>query len=230
MIKSPRECKSILIDPNDLEYKIFTCHKSKSGLKGTAALEYINWGEASEKDESGNELRQFNNRPTCRGRERWWNLEIRRGEFLWWKSIGERYCFFWNPEYVPTDQRNYYLNLTASSLDSLSLVFCLNSTIDRLFIEATAREMTGAYTIIELPVEDVVLKQFICLTIEENEEINSIIKRPISNIQEEVMKPDRQALDSIFFDELKLTQGERDAVYEAVIQLVEARLNKSDSV
>jgi hypothetical protein len=34
----------------------------------------------------------------------------------------------------------------------------------------------------------------------------------------------------LFFDILNLTQGERDAVYEAVIELVENRLNKADSL
>jgi len=36
--------------------------------------------------------------------------------------------------------------------------------------------------------------------------------------------------DNIIFDALNLTQGERDAVYEAVINLVEARLKKAGSV
>jgi len=40
---------------------------------------------------------------------------------------------------------------------------------------------------------------------------------------------DRRTLDSIIFDVLALTQGERD-VYEAVINLVEARLKKAGSV
>ena len=40
----------------------------------------------------------------------------------------------------------------------------------------------------------------------------------------------RRALDDIIFDVLGLTQGERDAVYEAVIHLVEARLSKARSL
>jgi len=42
--------------------------------------------------------------------------------------------------------------------------------------------------------------------------------------------PDRRALDDIIFDVLGLTQGERDAVYEAVVDLVRARLEKARSV
>ena len=45
VIKSPRECKSILVDPSQLQFKLFMCHADKAALAGTAALEYIKWGE-----------------------------------------------------------------------------------------------------------------------------------------------------------------------------------------
>jgi len=38
------------------------------------------------------------------------------------------------------------------------------------------------------------------------------------------------SLDHVMFDALGLTQGERDAVYEAVVNLVEARLKKAASL
>jgi hypothetical protein len=68
VIKSPRECRSILIKPEDLRYKIFMCHRDKSELKGTAALEYIRWGETQ----------RYHERPSCRGRQRWWDVGMRR--------------------------------------------------------------------------------------------------------------------------------------------------------
>jgi phage portal protein BeeE len=54
--------------------------------------------------------------------------------------------------------------------------------------------------------------------------------RAIGPIYEEVSKADRRAVDTIVFDDLGLTQGERDAVYEAVVKLVEARLKKAESL
>ena len=68
VIKSPRECKSILIDPSRLKFKLFMCGKDKEDLEDTAALEYIEWGESQE----------FNQRPSCSGRARWWDLGQRR--------------------------------------------------------------------------------------------------------------------------------------------------------
>ena len=51
-----------------------------------------------------------------------------------------------------------------------------------------------------------------------------------SYVSEEYKEDDRRALDNIFFDVLGLTPAEREAVYEAVINLVEARLKKAESV
>lgn len=48
----------------------------------------------------------------------------------------------------------------------------------------------------------------------------------------EMLEPsdDRRALDAIIFEALDLTQGERDGVYEAVVNLVESRLRKARSL
>jgi hypothetical protein len=43
-------------------------------------------------------------------------------------------------------------------------------------------------------------------------------------------QPDRRALDDVVFDVLGLTAGEREAVYEAVVELVRARLEKARSL
>jgi hypothetical protein len=46
----------------------------------------------------------------------------------------------------------------------------------------------------------------------------------------ELRQPDRRTLDDVVFDVLGLTAGEREAVYEAVVALVRARLEKAQSV
>jgi hypothetical protein len=47
-------------------------------------------------------------------------------------------------------------------------------------------------------------------------------------VVDEIHRPDRRALDEAVFDVLGLTAGEREAVYEAVINF--ARLEKAQSV
>ena len=44
------------------------------------------------------------------------------------------------------------------------------------------------------------------------------------------LSDDRRVLDAIIFEALDLTQGERDGVYEAVVNLVESRLRKARSL
>ena len=46
----------------------------------------------------------------------------------------------------------------------------------------------------------------------------------------ELDSKERKQLDDIIFDALNLTQGEREAVYEAVVNLVESRLRKARSL
>ncbi len=55
-------------------------------------------------------------------------------------------------------------------------------------------------------------------------------ERAVQGVWDEMEMPDRHALDNIIFDAFDLTQGERDAVYEAVIHLVETRLKKASSL
>jgi hypothetical protein len=55
------------------------------------------------------------------------------------------------------------------------------------------------------------------------------VTRPTLSTFDEI-QPDRRALDEVVFDVLGLTAGEREAVYEAVVNLVRARLEKARSV
>ena len=68
VIKSPRECRSILVKPEDLKYRVLMIHKDKKALKGTNVLKYIEMGEKN----------GYHKRPTCASRERWYDLGKRK--------------------------------------------------------------------------------------------------------------------------------------------------------
>ena len=94
VIKSPRECRRIIIKPEDLKYRIFMCHRSKEELKGTKALEYIEWGEKQ----------KYHHRPTLRSRRRWWSLGQRDpGLYLWPMVHHDRLAIFLNVARVQVD-------------------------------------------------------------------------------------------------------------------------------
>ena len=60
--------------------------------------------------------------------------------------------------------------------------------------------------------------------------VNALIQREVGTIQEDIKQSNHRGLDAIIFDALNLTQGERDGVYEAVVNLVESRLRKARSL
>ena len=223
VIKSPRECRSILIDPNQLKFKLFMCGEDKADLVGTAALEYIEWGESE----------GFDQRPSCRARARWYDLG-ERSEPLGIIPCGYREVFIvYQNNGVLVDKRLYELETDKGEF----ILACLNSSLYPLFLEMQARSYGGGGGPIDATVyeiADLYLPKPSSFDSSAHENLIDILQsmseRTIETIHDEVNKSDRRALDTIIFDALNLTQGEREDVYEAVVHLVEARLQKASSL
>ena len=215
VIKSPRECKSIVIDPSQLKFKLFMCGKDKTDLTGTAALEYIKWGEAQ----------GFDQRPSCRSRARWWDLGVRQ---------------------IPTLAFNYLISSTARTLyaldgcytsdnfqeihtdSDLKLRLCasLNSSLFQLMVNMAGRSNFGGGL---LKLQTYEVSELLCL---DPKTISFEDEAIFTSSSWDMLEPSdtRRALDTIIFDLLNLTQGERDGVYEGVVGLVETRLQKAQSL
>ena len=220
VIKSPRECKSILIDPSRLKFKLFMCGKEREDLEGTAALHYIEWGESQE----------FDRRPSCSGRARWWEIkETEWATHVWVKSINDRHMQARIPFHAFVDQRLYVMSY--SQPENLNVV--LNCTPTLLFKELNGRVNLGegALDTAVYEANQILIINPEAVSVLDAKEIEKTLSlRDILPIFDEINQPDRHALDAIIFDVLDLTQGERDGVYEAVVKLVEARLNKARSL
>ena len=215
VIKSPRECKSILIDPSELKFKLFMCGKDKTDLPGTAALEYIKWGEAQ----------KFHKRPSCKSRARWWDLGVRQ---------------------IPSLAFNYLISSTARTLYALDgcytsdnfqeihtdsdlklrLCVALNSSLFQLMVNMAGRSNFGGGL---LKLQTYEVSELLCL---DPKTVTFEDEAIFTSSSWDMLAPSdtRRALDTIIFDILNLTQGERDGVYEAVVGLVEARLRKAKSL
>ena len=215
VIKSPRECKSIQIDPTQLKFKLFMCGKDKADLGGTAALEYINWGESQ----------RFDQRPSCRSRARWWDLGVRQ---------------------IPSLAFNYLISSTARTLYALDgcytsdnfqeihtdsdlklrLCVALNSSLFQLMVNMAGRSNFGGGL---LKLQTYEVSELLCL---DPKTISFEAEAIFTSSSWDMLDPsnNRRTLDTIIFDILNLTQGERDGVYEAVVGLVEARLQKAKSL
>lgn len=235
VIKSPRECKSIIVDPKNLKYKIFICNKSKAELRGTNALKYIEWGE-KQKTEDGVYWKDV---PSVQGRKYWWSVEEILGNTFWVKETNDRLSAFFSPYEMMVDCRLY----TADITEEISL-YCL-SAVYGLFSEVLSRSGLGLgakslmvfevqkFLVLEnLPLRKSLFKSLLA------REIKSIFvecgidpesKTPIEE-QEPKPLPDRAELDKIVFDALGLTEEERKDVYRAVCRLVWNRISKARSV
>ena len=227
VIKSPRECKSILIKPEELKHKIFMCRKDREELRGAFALRYIEWGEK----------REFDKRPSCSGRKRWWDVGNSHNGILAWAMIhAERHNVHFNPRYIELDHNFFEITALLKEHRSLLCALCV-STMSIMIKELFGRQYGGGSGPIKN--EGVDLVKFTILDPSSiipqvYEQLLSIFqqmaKREIETISDEIRQPDRRALDKIIFDALELTADEREAVYEAVCDLVRRRLEKARSV
>ena len=225
VIKSPRECKSIVVKPENLKYRVLMIHKDRDQLKRTNVLKYIKWGES----------KGFHKRPTGASRKNWWDLGTRRAARI-------------NANYLMNDVgRTFIGNYWASDdfqeihTDKFVEPF-LNSTLFWLFQNIEGRTSFGGgllklqtYEFEHLPViicDSKVKKVFGELS---SREFGSIFEelgaRSPQEVSLEKVKPDRRELDKIVMGEiLGLTNEEQLEVYQAVVDLVGSRLRKAKSI
>ena len=215
VIKSPRECKSIRVDPRQLQFKLFMCHADRAALAGTAALAYIEWGESQ----------GYHQRPSCKGRTRWWDLgkrQIPSLAFNYLISSTARTLYAQDGCYTSDNFQEMHID------SGLILPLCasLNSSLFQLMVNMAGRSNFGGGL---LKIQTYEVSELLCLDPETFAFEDAAI---FASSSWEMLDPseDRRALDTIIFDTLNLTQGERDGVYEAVVNLVESRLRKARSL
>jgi len=237
-----KEVDGYSIDKSRLKYKVLICYKQKEELKGTNVLKYIEYGEERGRD--------FQKRPTCNSRSPWyalckgWNY----APLIFPAKVGERMPVFLNDNAF--EDKKLYGVTPKNKEDTLLLGALLNSTVSRLIIEHTCRQLTGAQAIADI---DVVVVEH--LIIPNPSELSKKIKANLENsfrklsktscdsIFEELgadspeqvsldkVKPDRRELDKIVMGEiLGLTEEEQLEVYKAVVDLVKSRIEKAGSV
>lgn len=232
VIKSPRECRSLVINPDNLKYRIFMCQKSKEELERTKASEYIAWGEAQ----------GYPERSTLRSRRRWWDLGVYIfPDATWQKSVNDRHVQSFLVGRYLVDQRLYALFIKEQHAKN-KLAISLNNPVFWLFKELGGRVNLGEGVLDTTVFEAQNVKVVKFYVESENISNVRIIKNvftecgidPSSQVpiaqQEPAPLPDRIALDDIVFDALNLTSEERKEVYRAVCQLVWERISKARSV
>jgi len=231
VIKSPRELKTKIVRLEDLNYLVFMCHEPKNKLSGTKALEYIKWGEKQ----------GYQNRPTCRQRERWWDLGIIDFKIVYPSTHNPSWAVFLN-------EKNFYIDKVFYGIYSnkpLNLWAFFNSTLAYFQAEFYGYSLVGGggsfITVDDLEKILILSSDISNKLIERAKEISKRYYKewtkelgfdpnvPIRE-QEPNPLPDRKALDDIIFDAIGLTEEERKEVYWSVAELVKTRLEKAKSV
>jgi len=242
VIKSPRECKSIVVKPKDLKYRVLMVHKDRKDLKGTKVLKYIREGES----------KGYHLRPTCASRKRWYDLGKREpGTLLVAMIQAYRHIVFYNPSKVFPDHNLFEVLISKGDKARKEnlLTAYLSSAATTLAKEFVGRSYGGGSGPLKLEGIDIERIPVIQLgEISDTEEMSVLAKfkafqgNSLGNTFAELgasspervalqkVKPDRRELDKIVMGKiLGLTNEEQLEVYRAVIDLVKSRIERAKS-
>ena len=248
VMKSPRESKSIIVDPTNLKYRVLMIHKEKKDLSGTKVLEYIQKGE-TEVFGFGRKANIPAKKPTCAARKLWYDLGEREpGDILWMMSLNDRHIAFLNPYKVYADARLYDVQVKDKTKVQFIAAF-MNTSLFALFVELEGRLNLGqgaldikVYEVARIPVLDPSKLS--------NEQLNKIssafnemLKREIGSVFKEInasspsdvklehVKLDRRKLDeTIIVDILGMNEKDLLDLYKGLVDLIRSRLERAKSV
>jgi hypothetical protein len=245
VIKSPRECKSILINPDELGLWLFVCPHEKHELKGTNALKYIEMGESAKKyikqgKDQGKYIVGIQNVSTIKNRNPWWSIkqDLMASIFIQ-MTFSETFKFFFSHEPIFGDNRLYCISSEWKNLEYL-----LNSSLSFLMIELLGRSNLGegALDMKVYEAESILVPKPELFTSFDFSRFNDFLKRPIKSIFHELQVdpesdsfmnanplPDRKALDEVVFRALGLTDQEIKALYAGLLGLTANRLSKANT-
>jgi len=216
VIKSPRDTKTITVDPKALKLFVFLCDKPVSELAGTKALKYIRWGAnqlaKSTRQKPGG--RRLKNVPSVKGRTRWYSIPAHRlPKIIWTKAYNDTFIQRHCPQGVFADQRVYeVLEKPGVPVDILAAL--TNSTFTAFLIENTGRTTLGEGAL-ELTVEetenDILIPDPRLFASEPDRKVligafRKIAKRAVLPIHREIRQRSRQNLDNIVWRKLGITE------------------------
>jgi hypothetical protein len=232
VVFSLKEIPGILLERVEARRMLFNCSRTPIELEGTGALGYIEAGERA----------GYHLRPTCANRDPWYSVarNMKPAPLIFPSKVGERWVVALNRAAVFEDKKLYGV-FPARDVSALLLGGLLNSTWARYYAEATCRQMTGAQAIADIDVavaEQILLPdpRKLSQTIKEKLEtaVAELSRRPVYSIFEEIKRADRRMLDSLTLEAIGFSKtSEREALldelYDAVTELVRARLSRSGS-
>lgn len=228
VIKSPKEAEGILLKSKDVECEVFLCHETKADLrkqKKFGALKYIEWGEK----QKTNDGIAWPDVATVSSRRLWYDLGEREpGKILLQMVTNDRFFAPYNADNVQVDHNLFEL-FTKDTNYSYGLGIYFNSSVVALFRELISRVNLGegATKTEGIDWKDILTpKKEILLTLSKHKRLlETLQKRDIKSIFDEVKEKDRQALDSLVLKTMGLDPKKYlKPIYDGLCELVRERI------
>ncbi len=228
VIKSPKECKTFIINENELKSNVFLCNLNWVELIEKELYKYILWWESM----------NFHKWSTTKSRKFWYLLNDNvYSSFVWMMSYWERF-FFWENNRFLADARLYDIFY---KWKLLNWFISFNNSYSYLQIELYGRWNLWDWALDFKVYENKMLYVFnpnniiSDIKLDRNVKTKNIFEElwfdKTKNIREQEPNPlaDRKELDDIIFDEIWLNEEERKEVYWSLGELVKGRLDKAKS-
>lgn len=161
-------------------------------------------------------------------------FKVKTAPLLWPDLRNDRHLVIINLDCLPFEHNFYGITPIKTGIEFLASF--LNSTLSHFFFEVLSRTGLGggAARLVKIDIIRFPVLNPAVISGNDVTRLFSAFKymayREIESILKEIYYEDRRTLDDVVFDVLGLTQREREAVYEAVIELVKKRLKKAKSV
>ena len=235
VIKSPKEAKGLVVDPQALRYRLFLPPIAPSSddperdlrTRFPLAYRYVKWGEG-QRTPQGQPWPQV---PSVQGRKAWWLLSgISCPELVWIKGYDKTFRELIATQPLFADQQLYPIRIREIGYSEL-MGAVLNSSWVFLQAEISGRVNFGdgvLWTAV-YEVQDLLVPSFSLFPDSIMRELQKALKalkqRPIKPIAQEVKQKDRRALDAAVLKALGLDPKEYlPRIYEGLVEMVEERL------
>ncbi len=235
VIKSPKEAKSMVIDPADLKYRIFLPPIDPQAddldvelrMNYPLAYQYVRWG-AQQRTTQG---QPWPNVPSVSGRKAWWLVRVPTIPNAFWpKSFNDKFAIYSNPYQILSSDRFYEIIEQKDSNKEL-LFSVLNCSLISLMMEIIGRVNLGEGALDNMTYEaqNCLIPNPEKISTDQEKKIllayQKISSRSIKPIAQEIKQKDRQALDAAVLEALGLDPKRYlPQIYQGLVEMVNERL------
>lgn len=239
VIKSPKEAKGLVVDPNTLQYRLFMPPIDPDSDDPTQELQhrfplayaYVLWGETQRTPQG----QLWHEVPSVQGRKAWWLLGSPMPvSFLLNRFIDRRFFVPYTQDIQVAD--TFFVGVAKEPHNIDLLVALLNSSVYALEVEIKSRVNLGEGLLTfygpDIMSTQVPLGNILLQTTNKNNRVKAILStysklknRPIKPIAQEVKQKDRRALDEAVLEALGLDPARYlQKIYDGLVEMVEERL------